>query len=82
MESWVNELFNKVDPEKEIQATITPQIYLGWRIPKRYSCDFRMQFFNIEKQYKGLHIAGNLRDGIGMGQRILQGTLLGKEVLK
>ena len=36
----------------------------------------------LEKQYKGLHIAGNLRDGIGMGQRILQGTLLGKEVLK
>lgn len=36
----------------------------------------------LEKQYNGLHIAGNLRDGIGMGQRILQGTLLGKKVLK
>lgn len=35
---------------------------------------------HIEKQYKGLHLAGNIRDGIGMAHRILQGTLLGKEI--
>ena len=32
----------------------------------------------LEKHYKGLHIAGNLRDGIGMAHRIIQGTNLGR----
>jgi len=32
----------------------------------------------LEKKYAGLHIAGNLRDGIGMAQRIIQGTNLGR----
>ena len=34
----------------------------------------------LEKQYPGLHIAGNLRDGIGMGHRIIQGFRLGEEI--
>ena len=34
----------------------------------------------LEKHYKGLHIAGNLRDGIGMAHRIIQGTNLGREI--
>ncbi len=32
----------------------------------------------LENHYKGLHIAGNLRDGIGMAHRIIQGTHLGR----
>lgn len=34
----------------------------------------------LENTYKGLHIAGNLRDGIGMVHRIIQGTHLGKKI--
>lgn len=34
----------------------------------------------VEKTYQGLHIAGNLRDGIGMAHRITQGMNLGKTV--
>ena len=32
----------------------------------------------LERKYTGLHIAGNLRDGIGMAHRIIQGTHLGR----
>ena len=32
----------------------------------------------LERKYTGLHIAGNLRDGIGMAHRITQGTNLGR----
>lgn len=34
----------------------------------------------LEKQFAGLHLAGNLRDGIGMAHRIAQGLKLGKEL--
>ncbi|MDD4800294.1 MAG: protoporphyrinogen oxidase [Proteiniphilum sp.] len=34
----------------------------------------------LENDYKGLHIAGNLRDGIGMAHRMIQGTNLGREI--
>lgn len=36
----------------------------------------------LENRYAGLHIAGNLRDGIGMAHRIVQGTKLGKMITK
>jgi len=35
-----------------------------------------------ESEFKGLQIGGNLRNGIGMADRILQGTNLAKESLK
>ncbi|MDO5665253.1 MAG: protoporphyrinogen oxidase [Bacteroidia bacterium] len=35
---------------------------------------------DLEKHYPGLHIAGNLRDGIGMAHRIIQGTNLASEI--
>ena len=35
----------------------------------------------IEDKYVGLHIAGNLRDGIGMAHRITQASVLGKEIV-
>lgn len=35
----------------------------------------------IEDKYPGLHIAGNLRDGIGMAHRITQASVLGKELV-
>lgn len=34
----------------------------------------------LEKSYQGLHIAGNLRDGIGMAHRIIQGARLAEEI--
>lgn len=34
----------------------------------------------LEKQYPGLHIAGNLRDGIALAQRIMQGRKIAKEI--
>jgi len=34
----------------------------------------------LERKYAGLHIAGNLRDGIGMAHRMIQGTSLGREI--
>lgn len=34
----------------------------------------------LEEQYEGLHLAGNIRDGIGMAHRIWQGTELGKKL--
>lgn len=34
----------------------------------------------LEKKHRGLHIAGNLRDGIGMSHRIIQGTNLANEI--
>lgn len=35
----------------------------------------------LQQKYKGLHIAGNLRDGIGMSHRIVQGNILTNEVV-
>lgn len=37
---------------------------------------------SIEAQYPGLILAGNLRDGIGMGHRITQATNIAKEIVK
>lgn len=34
----------------------------------------------LEENHPGLHLAGNIRDGIGMAHRIIQGTVLGKEI--
>ena len=34
----------------------------------------------LERKYAGLHIAGNLRDGIGMSHRMIQGATLGREI--
>lgn len=36
----------------------------------------------IESQYPGLHLAGGIRDGIGMANRITQGMQLGIEICK
>jgi len=35
----------------------------------------------VQQQYKGLIIAGNLRDGIGMADRIKQATLIANELV-
>jgi oxygen-dependent protoporphyrinogen oxidase len=36
----------------------------------------------VQEKYPGLIIAGNLRDGIGMADRIKQATLIAKEICK
>ena len=36
----------------------------------------------IEKEYKGLHIAGGVIDGIGMANRITQGMNLAQQLIK
>lgn len=35
----------------------------------------------VQQQHPGLYIAGNLRDGIGMADRVKQGTLIAREIL-
>lgn len=52
-------------------------------IPQYFTdMDERLQVLQaIEEQYPTLHIIGNLRDGIGMGDRIKQGTDMGKALL-
>ena len=35
----------------------------------------------VEQRYKGLIVAGNLRDGIGIADRIKQGTLVAQSIL-
>lgn len=43
----------------------------------------RLEVINlIESKYKGLHIAGNIKDGIGLSHRISQGIKLGTEISK
>lgn len=39
------------------------------------------QITELEQRYPGLHIAGNLLDGIGMAHRITQGYKIGKEIV-
>ncbi|MEI7830306.1 MAG: protoporphyrinogen oxidase [Prolixibacteraceae bacterium] len=54
----------------------------SWAIPQ-YEADSGERFLSIEKierQYPGLVIGGNLRDGIGMADRILQGKKLSEAV--
>lgn len=36
---------------------------------------------NLEKRYNGLYLAGNIRDGIGMADRIRQGTSLANDII-
>ncbi|MFC2137871.1 protoporphyrinogen oxidase [Bacteroidota bacterium] len=50
----------------------------------QYAADSGIRFETIDKiqnQYPGLIIAGNLRDGIGMADRIKQGKMLAEQVL-
>jgi len=54
----------------------------SWAIPQ-YEADSGERFLavaQIEKQYPGLVIGGNLRDGIGMADRILQAAKLSEAV--
>ncbi len=54
----------------------------SWAIPQ-YEADSGERFLtieNIERQYPGLVIGGNLRDGIGMADRILQSKKLSEAV--
>lgn len=36
----------------------------------------------LQQQYRGLHLAGNIRNGIGMADRILQATQIAKTLIK
>ena len=49
----------------------------------QYAADSGIRFETIEKlqkQYPGLKIGGNLRDGIGMADRIKQGKMLAESI--
>ncbi|PID88852.1 MAG: protoporphyrinogen oxidase, partial [Bacteroidia bacterium] len=41
-----------------------------------------MSIATMEAQCQGLHLAGNIRDGIGMADRIKQGADLAKEIIE
>jgi oxygen-dependent protoporphyrinogen oxidase len=54
----------------------------SWAIPQ-YEADSGERFLaieSIERQYPGLVIGGNLRDGIGMADRIFQGKKLSEAI--
>lgn len=68
---------------KEFNPTLFKIIRHEWAIPQ-YEADSGERFRSVEaveKQYPGLIIGGNLRNGIGMADRILQGRMLADKVL-
>jgi oxygen-dependent protoporphyrinogen oxidase len=67
---------------EEFRPDLFKIIRHSWAIPQ-YEADSGERFKTIEKieqQYPGLVIGGNLRDGIGMADRILQGKKLSEAV--
>ena len=67
---------------KETQPALLRIFRHKYAIPQyEKSSDIRFETIRqLETEYKGLHIAGNLRDGIGMAHRIIQGINLGKTI--
>jgi oxygen-dependent protoporphyrinogen oxidase len=69
---------------KEYKPDLLKIIRHEWAIPQ-YEADSGERFKaieEVEKQYPGFLIGGNLRNGIGMADRILQAKMLAEEVLK
>jgi len=68
---------------KEFNPELLKIIRHAWAIPQ-YEADteFRLEAVaDLEKKYPGLIIGGNLRNGIGMADRIQQASLLAEAVL-
>ncbi len=68
---------------KEYKPDLLKIIRHEWAIPQ-YEADSGERFKaieEIESEYKGLLIGGNLRNGIGMADRILQAKMLAEAVL-
>ena len=65
-----------------------PDLFKIFRYPKaipQYEISSKLRFETIDKlqgQHKGLIIGGNIRDGIGMADRIKQGRALAEEIVK
>ena len=70
--------------QKEIEPDLL-KIFRHHRAIPQYELNSGKRFETIEKlekQYPGLHIAGNLKGGIGMADRIRQATQLGLTLAK
>ncbi|MFZ4400550.1 MAG: protoporphyrinogen oxidase [Bacteroidales bacterium] len=68
---------------KEYKPDLLKIIRHAWAIPQ-YEADSGERFKaieEVEKQYPGFIIGGNLRNGIGMADRILQAKMLAETVL-
>jgi oxygen-dependent protoporphyrinogen oxidase len=68
---------------KEYKPDLLKIIRHEWAIPQ-YEADSGERFKaieEVEKQYPGFVIGGNMRNGIGMADRILQAKMLADEVL-
>ena len=68
---------------KEYNPDLLKIIHHHWAIPQ-YEADteFRLKAVaNLEEKYQGLIIGGNLRNGIGMADRIQQANILAEAVL-
>jgi len=51
----------------------------------QYGLDSKLRFEtikNLQEKYPGLYLAGNIRDGIGMADRIKQARTLAEELAK
>lgn len=76
----VSELFHL----KEYKPDLLKIIRHEWAIPQ-YEADSGERFKaveEVEKQYPGFIIGGNLRNGIGMADRILQAKMLAEIIIK
>ena len=76
----IKELHEMLKFPKNIQPDML-QITRHKRAIPQYEVNSGERLATVEKletQYPGLHIGGNLKDGIGMAHRILQGTELSK----
>ena len=68
---------------KEFNPDLLKIIHHHWAIPQyEANTEFRLEAVtNLEEKYPGLIIGGNLRNGIGMADRIFQASLLAEAVL-
>ena len=85
------ELFNALIPDlkdmlglNEVKPDLIRVFRYTHAIPQYgASTGDRLEMVNqLQNQYPGLYIAGNLRDGIGMSDRIKQGTQIANDVIE
>ena len=83
----IEALLNKELPRMLCNRTLSPDIIRIHRYPKAIpqyteSTGKRYEIIEIlQKKYSGLILAGNIRDGIGMADRVKQGRTIAEELI-
>jgi oxygen-dependent protoporphyrinogen oxidase len=84
--SDIESLINKDLPRMMSNRSLSPDMIRILRYPKaipQYTETSAQRFEMIEKlqqKYQGLILAGNIRDGIGMADRVKQGRTIAEEL--